>query len=374
MANTYWTNTGIELRRGERVSVCAFGRWTIDRAGPHHGPEGQSVKLGSCAFGSLVASIGLSYKGPTHCIGRAGQLVAERDGILFIGQNDGILEDNLGSVVATIEGGGRPSVSTSCGSARMLHPARLAQSSWAELGGRYVSLVLPTAQVIARQAQADAAIAALDTWYDSHRSLAGAVPYGGQPIRFVPDPRIGEVDAWMLSGNPVRVDPKASAEFLQVHERRKTEFGPAWGIAHEMGHNFSVINGGRFLIGPGPGEAWANVFTLYSLRRYGHPEGAKSMSQICEQARAYLSQAKPYSVFRSDPDVPLCMLMELRQQYGWSMFQRFFHAYNRSDQNLAPPSSAPDATRWTWVRDVLSRAAGADITPLLRKYRVPLNG
>ncbi|MBW2454462.1 MAG: hypothetical protein JRI68_08125 [Deltaproteobacteria bacterium] len=333
--------------------------------GDLHGPQGIEGTRDGCPFGSLVANIGIISGGTFHCLGQQGEMVAERDGILYLGPNDNMLDDNLGTVVASVTSNGRPSAQLACGAIGLQVQHHAQQSSWAELRGWYTILAVPTQQVLAQRHLADVAVATYDAWYASHRDLAGGVPYKGQAIRFVPSPGIGDYGASMFAGNPIRVDPGIGAKFLLVQDPRLE----AWGYVHELGHDFNNINGGRYMIGPGPGEAWANVFSLYTLRRFGHPDGQRPH---CKEAREYLDEGKPYAELRHDAWISLCLLMELQQRHGWGMYERFFHTYNRLDQTTVPGDDSDDMTRWTWLRDALSQAAGADVTPVLRKYRVPL--
>jgi hypothetical protein len=201
--------------------------------------------------------------------------------------------------------------------------------------------------------------------------LADQTPYGGQPIRFVPDASIADIGAWMLSGNPIRIDPDAQADsgagshVLLAHDPGHS----AWGFVHEMGHDFSFINGGAYMIGGGPVEAWANVWSRYTLEQVGFPEADRAE---CDGVADYQASGV-YSDFEEDAWIPLCMLMEIRDDHGgWDTYASFFAAYNALPDNAIPTGSDPIEDRWGFVRDQLNAAAGSDITPILQAYHIPL--
>jgi hypothetical protein len=366
-ANVHWLNTGLFLRRGETANLISFGAWSAYPSGDLHGPEGKNGSREGCRPDSLVASIGLRTRGELHCVGRAARVIAPRDGVLYLKINDGLLEDNRGAVTVAVQSGGRVNDPIACGNIRRQHPALLRSAPEVELTCGPVGLIVPGALVAAHHAQADASLVAFRRFYESHRALAGAVPYGGERVRVAPDAGVG----WMVMGNPIFVHPRAmsgsvpGSNAMMAHDRRYS----VWGWAHELGHDFTLMNDGRYKIGDGPSEAWANVFTLYTLEHLGYPEQRR---EICKEARRYVSQGQPYSVFRNDAWIPLCMLMELEQRHGWPLFERFFRSYNHSPIDHVPDRDADDATRWRWLRNALSHAAGADVTPVLRKYRIPL--
>jgi hypothetical protein len=73
----------------------------------------------------------------------------------------------------------------------------------------------------------------------------------------------------------------------------------------------------------------------------------------------------------------LCMLNEIRAAHGWQTYTSFFSAMNATTNEQIPPAGndvdpASDAAAWGFVRDRLSQAAGADVSPILRRWKVPL--
>jgi hypothetical protein len=107
-----WTNSGLVVRRGQRLRISATGRVNL-------GAKGQSTADGLASVqdreklmrtqptGGLIAVIG-DDNDEFIFIGSSRDFVAQRDGVLFLGVNEGNLSDNSGmfEVVIEAEAGG----------------------------------------------------------------------------------------------------------------------------------------------------------------------------------------------------------------------------------------------------------------------------
>jgi S1-C subfamily serine protease len=86
-----WTNTGIPVLKGDVVTICGTGTTTLSD-GVVSGPEGRLYELNDDKAiadrptGALIAVVG-QYATDYVLIGRAGRLVAPRNGFLFLGIN-----------------------------------------------------------------------------------------------------------------------------------------------------------------------------------------------------------------------------------------------------------------------------------------------
>jgi hypothetical protein len=102
-----WTNTGLVVRRGQRIRISATGNVNLG-AGRVATPAGirtlpdRDKLLKDEATGALIAVIG-DDNDEFILIGRNREFVAPRDGVLFLGVNEGNLNDNTGSYEAVIE-------------------------------------------------------------------------------------------------------------------------------------------------------------------------------------------------------------------------------------------------------------------------------
>jgi hypothetical protein len=102
-----WTNSGVVVRKGQRVRISANGRVSLGQ-GRFATPAG----VGSIAdsqrlmqtepTGALIAVIG-DDNNDFVFIGSSREFVAQRDGMLFLGINEGNLDDNSGAFDVTIE-------------------------------------------------------------------------------------------------------------------------------------------------------------------------------------------------------------------------------------------------------------------------------
>jgi len=106
-ANNGWTNSGLVVRKGQRLRISASGRVSLGR-GRFSTPGGlanvqDSDKLmRNEATGALIAVIG-DDNDDFLLIGPRREFVAQRDGVLFLGVNEGDLTDNTGSYDIVIE-------------------------------------------------------------------------------------------------------------------------------------------------------------------------------------------------------------------------------------------------------------------------------
>lgn len=112
-----WTDTGLMVRRGQRLRITATGRVSLGE-GRFSTPTGlprvvDTEKLmRNEPTGELIAVIG-DDNDEFIAVGANREFYATRDGRLFLGVNEGKLEDNTGSYDALIEvepvssGGGR---------------------------------------------------------------------------------------------------------------------------------------------------------------------------------------------------------------------------------------------------------------------------
>jgi hypothetical protein len=111
-ANNGWSNSGLVVRKGQRLRITATGRVSLGGgrfstpAGMLGSPDSEKLMRNE-ATGALIAVIG-DDNDDFLLIGTRRDFVAQRDGVLFLGVNEGNLTDNTGSydVVIEAEAGG----------------------------------------------------------------------------------------------------------------------------------------------------------------------------------------------------------------------------------------------------------------------------
>jgi hypothetical protein len=102
-----WTNTGLVVRRGQRLRITASGRVTLgtNRVATPDGlpniPDRDKL-MRNQPTGGLIAVIG-DDNDDFIFVGRGRDFVAQRDGVLFLGVNEGNLSDNSGLFDVVIE-------------------------------------------------------------------------------------------------------------------------------------------------------------------------------------------------------------------------------------------------------------------------------
>jgi len=106
-ANNGWTNSGLVVRKGQRLRINASGRVSLGR-GRFSTPVGLATisdnekLMRNEPTGALIAVIG-DDNDDFILIGPRRDFVAQRDGVLFLGVNEGDLADNTGTYDVVIE-------------------------------------------------------------------------------------------------------------------------------------------------------------------------------------------------------------------------------------------------------------------------------
>jgi hypothetical protein len=106
-ANNGWTNSGLVVRRGQRLRISASGRVSLG-GGRFATPTGVTTirdndkLMRTEATGALIAVVG-DDNDDFILVGTRRDFVAQRDGVLFLGVNEGNLTDNTGTFDIVIE-------------------------------------------------------------------------------------------------------------------------------------------------------------------------------------------------------------------------------------------------------------------------------
>jgi len=102
-----WTNSGLVVRRGQRIRITArgsvmLGGGRISTPVGLTGVQDTGKLMPAYPTGSLIAVIG-DDNDDFISIGARREFVAQRDGVLFLGINEGNLNDNTGAYETVIE-------------------------------------------------------------------------------------------------------------------------------------------------------------------------------------------------------------------------------------------------------------------------------
>jgi hypothetical protein len=102
-----WTNTGLVVRRGQRLRITASGRVNLGN-NRFSTPDGlpsipdRDKLMRNQPTGGLIAVMG-DDNDDFIFVGSSRDFVAQRDGVLFLGVNEGNLSDNSGAFDVVIE-------------------------------------------------------------------------------------------------------------------------------------------------------------------------------------------------------------------------------------------------------------------------------
>ena len=101
-----WIDSGVDLRRGEKVQISASGVITVGRA--RITPEGlrstdPTAPLPRAAEGELIGAIGDDSRAPILELGSSREFTADRDGRLYLTVNRGSFSDARGSFTVQIK-------------------------------------------------------------------------------------------------------------------------------------------------------------------------------------------------------------------------------------------------------------------------------
>jgi hypothetical protein len=106
-SNNGWSNTGLVVRKGQRLRISSSGRVSLGKgrfstpAGVTTIPDNDKL-MRTEATGALIAVIG-DDNDDFLLIGPRRDFVAQRDGVLFLGVNEGDLNDNTGTYDVVVE-------------------------------------------------------------------------------------------------------------------------------------------------------------------------------------------------------------------------------------------------------------------------------
>ena len=102
-----WTNSGWVVRKGQRIRIVGDGRVSLGNgrfttaSGISSLPDNEKL-MKAVATGALIAVIGDDNNSFIY-VGTEREFVAERDGALFLGVNEGNLGDNSGAFEVKVE-------------------------------------------------------------------------------------------------------------------------------------------------------------------------------------------------------------------------------------------------------------------------------
>ncbi len=245
------------------------------------------------------------------------------------------------------------------------------KSNWIELGSKHTLIPLPISLAIQNQANLAGVMDFFDEAYRFHSELAEWAPYNRARIRLVP----GDYGWFASMGNPIHYAKEAltTAPGADNILRVLHSDYPIWGWLLEVGHVFfghNFANARMLAHGDGMGEAWPNLFVLYTLERLGRTD-AEKMALIQQRREAHLKNPRYEGLFH-DPFVALPFLMEFQKKYGWDFYKALFRLLRTYDGTDFASFRETEPLQWLWIRNLFNLIAGEDTSPIFRAYGITL--
>jgi len=144
----------------------------------------------------------------------------------------------------------------------------------------------------------------------------------------------------MLSGNPIRISPTCLTPLAQLNIG-----DPGWGPLHELGHDFIHTNEWKNLDNMGGplswAELWANMLTYYyydqrpTLHLDNNFWKNRAIAGCMDVHSNIMNQVKsqcPSGIWAHD--ALMSMFLELKDKYGWMLWQKLFNKEHDNLQNL----------------------------------------
>ena len=113
----------------------------------------------------------------------------------------------------------------------------------------------------------------------------------------------------------------------------------------------------------GTGEVTNNVLCVHVLETvFGIPpmKGHDTLEPTAAKIGAYLAAGAKFEEWKSDPFLALQMYLQLRQKFGWELYQKVFADYRALPRRERPRTD--EAKRDLWLV-MLSKASNRNLGP-----------
>lgn len=240
---------------------------------------------------------------------------------------------------------------------------------WAELETREIALTVPS-EVIR---DLENPVELMELWDQIVRTQGSLEPrrlngLGDRQARFVPDVSVSWGYMYAPADRPLTVPMKASTAMVSSHRLRTNEGGDIWGLYHELGH---WHQNAMWTFG-GTGEVTVNLFTLYTFEKVCGlpPAEARGFTpeKMLSDMRKHAELGAPFEKWKSDPFLALTMYVQMKEAFGWELYERVFAEYRSLPTAERPASDADKRDQWL-VR--MSRGAGRNLGPFFEAWGVP---
>lgn len=244
---------------------------------------------------------------------------------------------------------------------------RSAPAPWAELATDKVIISVPSSAI----RTLDDPTELMQQWdriLDAAADLATIPQTRKRPERYVPDQQISA--GYMHAGYPIMTHMDAIEDMINPEKLGLNHKGGSWGLFHELGHNHQVSD----WTFDGTGEVTVNLFSLYIMEKVcGQPinAGHDALDKRGQMVAKFLDNRKggpSHDRWKSDPFLALIMYQQLREAFGWEIYQQVFAQYRDLPAAERPKTQQDKRDQWM-IR--FSKACGHNLGPFFEAWKVP---
>lgn len=360
------TCTGIYVYRGSKIKLEISGHWKMGHSPGYNTPvdyRGNTKWIphpNNLPNGALLYYIDDSY----NVINETKTIIAQQDGILWFGPNDGRLWDNEGYLNVKISI--KDNYTNICVNPyndnyrSILKNILKSKSDTIIIKGKHVAHIL-----YKNRLNEIKSLREFIKWFDDvyllQKELSGWDPYDGEPIYYIGVQGFDNASHYMLAGNPIRYNNHALQYLLNIPE----DIQHTWGFIHEMGHDFSRVLDNDYMK-DGLVEVGANIFTMYvcDMMKIKNNEYESVMSRT----KQWWNNGKNLKQLQTDSWYFLGFLMTIKNDYSWEPFKFMYRNGTKEfTYNMQTWSEI-----WEFWCVMLSMGANTNLTPRFESFGIPV--
>lgn len=209
---------------------------------------------------------------------------------------------------------------------------RNSPAPWGEIVSNYCAISVPAS--VLRKLDNPKEVAEYWDEVVEQCNLLYSVPAGSREERYQVDRQISA--GYMHSGYPIMTWEDVSAKFVDTSILRGKNGDPNWGFYHEIGHNYQRPS----WTWNGWGETTNNLYSLFGSEHFNNDltgsHGAMKPEQREKRMQEVMSAPGKAEYFDKDPWYGLTMLRAIREEFGWSPFQKLFAEFRDLPRGQQP--------------------------------------
>ncbi|MBP46542.1 MAG: hypothetical protein CMH53_01235 [Myxococcales bacterium] len=240
--------------------------------------------------------------------------------------------------------------------------SRDAPAPWAELVGEHVAFTLPSSHV--RKLEDPSAVMGFwDQVLEVSAELAVIPKTRPRRERICADRQISA--GYMHSGYPIMTHldaPAAQLDLATLKEKGN------WGLFHEIGHNHQW----RPTVLDKTTEVTVNLWSVHSCEKLTAKKSGCHPNTVAAKAKTIIETFVNGGAKYADwtPWNALQMYLQLKDAFGWNLFQKVWPIYYKFSANAEPKNNQTRVDTWC---EQTSKAAGKDLGRFFQVWAVPVS-